>query len=68
MRYIELRQGDAHEVAPFAADHFAMRNVFTQVLAHFPPHNLAEASVIVVDVEDHFEADKGNRGFRGFYG
>ncbi len=53
MRHIELRQRNADQIAPFTADHLAVRNVFTQVLANFPPHNLAEAAMIVVDVEGH---------------
>ena len=52
MRHVELRQGNADQIAPFAADHFAMRNVLTQVLADFSADNLAKATMIVVDVED----------------
>jgi len=53
MRHIELRQRNADQIAPFAADHLAMRNVLTQVLANLSAHNVAEATVIVVDVKGH---------------
>ncbi len=53
MRHVELRQRNADQIAPFAADHFAVRDVLPQVLADFPADNLAKAAMIVIDVEDH---------------
>ena len=53
VRHIELRQRNADQIAPFAADHFAVGDVFPQVLADFAADDLAEATMIVIDVENH---------------
>src|SRR5687768_6931831 len=50
---IELRHGDADEIATLAADHLAVRHVLSQVFADPAADNLSEAALIPLDFEGH---------------
>ena len=53
VRHVELRQGDADEIATLAADHLAVGDVLPQVLADPAADDLSEAALIAFDFHDH---------------
>jgi hypothetical protein len=50
---LDLRQGDAHDVLPLAADHLAVRDVASQVLPDPAPDDLPEPVRVLIDSLDH---------------
>ena len=42
MGHVQLWNGNADQIAPLAADHLAMSDVLSQILANFPADNLPE--------------------------
>ena len=53
VRHVELRHGNADEIATLAADHLAVRDVLPQVLADPAADDLPEAALIALDFHDH---------------
>ena len=53
VRHVDLRDRDADEVLALLADHLALRDVLPQVLLDLAADDLAEAEVILFDVENH---------------
>ncbi len=53
VRHVELRDGNADQIAPLAADHLAVGHVFPQVLANFAPYDLLETRLVSVDFDKH---------------
>jgi len=49
MRHVELRQRNADEIVPLAADHLAVGHVFSQVLAYLPANDLFKPRRVAVD-------------------
>ena len=50
---VDLRHGDRHGVFALPAEQLAVRDVFAQVLPYAPLDDVAEARVILIDVEGH---------------
>jgi hypothetical protein len=50
---IELRDGNADEIAAFTADHFAVGDILPQILANFPTHNLPKAGLVSLNALHH---------------
>ena len=51
--YLNLRNGDANQVASLATNQFATGHIFAQILADFTPHNLAESVCILFNSSNH---------------
>ena len=49
-RHVELRHGNADEIATLAADHLAVGDVLPQILANPPADDLLEAACVAFDV------------------
>ena len=63
MRHIELGNGNADSISPTSADHFAVRNVFAQILANPTANDLLEAALVTFDVHCHEVISPGRREF-----
>src|SRR5262249_52405113 len=55
LRNLDLRQGDADQVASLFADHLATGDVLAQVALHLAADELAEALVVAFDLLSHGE-------------
>ena len=53
MGHVELRHGNADEIATLAADHLAVRDVLAQIFADPAADDLSEAALIALDFHDH---------------
>src|SRR5262249_12199438 len=51
--HVEVGERNADEVFPPAADHFSVRDVFSQVLADFPADDLLKTVLIGFDSQNH---------------
>src|SRR5262249_43219165 len=53
LRQLDLRQGDADQILPLAADHPPAADVLAQVRLHLAPDDLPEALVVTLDLLPH---------------